>query len=367
MCSLGTRPKTGCYTTNMATLILDLHHLSDQELIATTARLAIRERQATVHLIAALMELDARRLYLGAGYSSLFTYCTQVLHLSEHAAYARIEAARVARKFPVMLERLADGSLTLTAVGLLAPHLTSPNHQEVLDDARHKSKREVEELVARLRPQPAVPATIRKLPSPQAAPPLLDGADAGASAATSIVSAPALDPPRPAVVAPLAPERFKVQFTVHRETHDLLRRAQDLLRHSIPNGDPGVIFTRALTLLVAQLESTKCGATSQPRQARATSESRRIPASVKRAVWTRDSGQCAFVGTGGRCTERGFLEFHHVVPYAEGGEAVVDNIELRCRAHNAYEAEQHFGQRVLFSAVQSDPKRSQPLTRSGPS
>ena len=59
-------------------------------------------------------------------------------------------------------------------------------------------------------------------------------------------------------------------------------------------------------------------------------------------MWRRDGGRCAFVGTQGRCTERGFLEFHHVEPYAVGGEAVVQNVELRCRAHNLHEAEQYF-------------------------
>ncbi len=90
-----------------------------------------------------------------------------MLHLSEHAAYLRgIEAARSARRYPKILDRLADGSLHLTAVSLLGPHLTAANHLEVLDSARHKSKRDVEQLVARLRPQPDVPAVIRKLPAP---------------------------------------------------------------------------------------------------------------------------------------------------------------------------------------------------------
>ena len=65
------------------------------------------------------MEMDARKLYLGEGCSSLFTYCTQVLHFSEHAAYGRIEAARAARRFPAILDGLVDGRLTLTAIGLL--------------------------------------------------------------------------------------------------------------------------------------------------------------------------------------------------------------------------------------------------------
>ena len=88
-----------------------------------------REREATARLIALLAEVDERRLYLGEGCSSLFTYCTQALHLSEHAAYGRIEAARAARRFPVVLDLLSEASLTLTSVTLLAPHLTPTNHR----------------------------------------------------------------------------------------------------------------------------------------------------------------------------------------------------------------------------------------------
>ena len=90
------------------------------------------------------MELDVRRLYLGEGYSSLFAYCTQVLHLAEGAAYNRIEAARAARRFPAIVTALEEGTVTLTAVRLLAPHLTEDNHRDVLASARHKGKREVE-------------------------------------------------------------------------------------------------------------------------------------------------------------------------------------------------------------------------------
>ena len=148
---------------------------------------------------------------------------------------------------------------------------------------------------------------------------------------------------RPAV-SPLSADHYKVQLTISRDTHDKLRRAQDLLRHTIPTGDVATVIDRALTLLVADLERRRCAATQVPRTTTAAGASgRHIPATVKRQVWQRDQGRCAFVGTSGRCRETGFLEFHHVQPYAEGGPASVDNIQLRCRAHNLYEASLFFG------------------------
>jgi hypothetical protein len=140
-----------------------------------------------------------------------------------------------------------------------------------------------------------------------------------------------------------------VQFTVSRDTHDKLRLAQDLLRHVIPNGDPAAIFDRALAMLITELSKSKFAATDRPRSAGHTArwDSRRVPAAVKREVWKRDGGQCAFRGERGRCAETGYLEFHHVVAYAKGGATTAGNLELRCRAHNLYEAEQEFGAHAM--------------------
>ena len=252
----------------MTPAILSVDHMSDQELLRLIERAAASERRATVHLITLLMELDARKLYLAEGCSSLFTYCRQVLHLSEHAAYGRIEAARAARRFPLILERLAEGTINLTAIGLMAPHLTPANHLELLDAARHKSKREIEELVARLRPRPDVPTAVRRLP--QRAAETSRSEQATLNACQPDAALPAAAQPKGAVkpapkIEPLAPERYKIQFTVSRETYEQLRRAQDLMRHTIPDGDPAAIFERALALLVGELEKTKLAATDRPR------------------------------------------------------------------------------------------------------
>ena len=343
--------------------------LSDQDLIARVKALARHEREVTVALIAHLAVFDDRRLYLGEGCGSLFSYCTQVLHLSEHAAYGRIETARAARRFPVILELLADGSVTITTVGLLSPHLTPANHRGLLESARHRSKRQVEDLVAQLRPLPPIPSIIRRLPlrrhrssraeTVEATDPTTGlhpstgaGPDDGSNGSSQSDAGRCRFPtrPDPAVVAPLGLQRYRVQFTARSETCDKLRLAQDLLRHQLPDGDLGEIVDRAVTLLIETLAKEKFAAAARPRtrlqgeNGGQTSGSRHIPAEVKRTVWRRDGGRCAFVAHNGRrCNERGFLEFHHVEPFSAGGEATSDNIQLRCRAHNRYEAVLHLG------------------------
>jgi hypothetical protein len=194
-------------------------HLSDDELLATVKCLAMSERRATAALLRSLIELDVRRLYLGEGYSSLFTYRTQALHLAEGAAYNRIEAARAAQRFPSILTALEDGAVTLTTVRLVAPHLTMANHKDVLARARHKGKREVEALVASLRPLPSVPSTIRK-PEPRQV--FLDTKPVVLASTTATPGPPvmtsAIRMASRAMETPLAPERYKCRsrFRVRR-------------------------------------------------------------------------------------------------------------------------------------------------------
>jgi 5-methylcytosine-specific restriction endonuclease McrA len=331
----------------MSTAMLAAARLSDRELLDATARASALERRTTADLLALLAELDSRKLYLGEGCSSLFAYCTQVLHLSEPAAYSRITATRVARRFPTVLARLADGDLTLTSISLLAAHLTDENADALLDAARHASKREVERLVACLCAQPDVPTSVRRLPSVETSPapdpaPFLSEAPLESSPAHVATRSPRRD-----TVAPLGVDRYLLRVTIDAHTQAKLDRARDLLRHTIPTGDLAKVLDRALTALIEQLERRKVGHRSRPARTRARvarPRGRHIPAAVRREVWARDSSRCTFIGPHGRCSETGFLEFHHRVPYAHGGASDAANLELRCRAHNAYEAARVFGE-----------------------
>ena len=119
-------------------------------------------------LVAHIAEVDARRLFSREAAPSMFRFCLDVLHLSEAQAYRRITAARLSRRFPALLTMLEDGRLHLCGIAVIAKHLTEANCEEVLARATHKSKRELEELVAELAPKPDVPPTIRKKPQPKA-------------------------------------------------------------------------------------------------------------------------------------------------------------------------------------------------------
>jgi len=58
------------------------------------------------------------------------------------------------------------------------------------------------------------------------------------------------------------------------------------MRQTNPNGDLAVMFDRALSLLLEDLEKRKVAATDDPRDPRPVAhESRHIAAVVKRQVW----------------------------------------------------------------------------------
>ena len=339
--------------------------LSDHDLLDRLAALARKEREASAELVAHLAVLDARpSLYAAQGYGSLFAYCTEALGLSEDAACNRITVAKTCRRLPAILESLVSGAMSLTSIRLLHQHLTTENCDAVLAKASGRSRREIEALVAELAPRPDVPTSVRKLPIPVPSPPSspmrTTAADEGTKTIATIDIPPEAAPAPPTARRPIientSPERYRVQFTIGKESHERLRRLQALLRREIPDGDAGVIVERALALLLEKVESAQVEAAKNPRPSppirpgtdrAASSQSREVPRHDKRVVWQHDRGQCAFVGPNGhRCTERAFLEFHHVQPYALGGPTTAENLSLRCRRHNQYEAELVFGPRV---------------------
>jgi hypothetical protein len=350
----------------------------DDELLRRLAALLRQTRRTEADLVAHIGEVDSRRLYAREASPSMFAYCTERLHLSEAEAYLRIAAARASREHPALLTMLADGRLHLTAIAKLAPHLTSENRESLLERATHKTKREIEELVAAVTPRPDVPDLVRRLPERRRtapataafAPELRLDAVVSSRAAPRPDGVASSEPERhpartlpdtelrldgveePGTVQPLAPGRYRVQFTASAELRDKLERLRALMRGSVHDDDLAAVVEAAVTEKLERLEARRFGRTKSPRKrisgSPTTPGSRHIPAAVRRAVHERDGGRCRFVDEEGRrCSARDGLEFHHRHPFGLGGDHSPDGLSLVCRTHNQHLAEADYGRRAM--------------------
>ena len=312
--------------------------LSDDELLRRLTELLKRTRRAEADLVAHIGEVDARRLYAREASPSMFAYCIEVLHLSEAEAYLRITAARAGRQHPLILDMLRDGLLHLSGIAKLAPHLTPDGADSLLRRSSGKTKRQIEELLSEIAPRRDAPGVMRKLPTraaepgPEARPhpdpqlcsdPIVAPAPqlGPGGVASSVTSGPA------PVIQPLAPSRYKVQFTVGSSLLEKLKQLQALM----PHDDLAAVIEKAVTEKLDRLKAKRFGTSTAPRERRVDSAptSRYIPAAVRRAVAERDGRQCSYRDEQGRrCSERHRLEFHHRVPYGVGGDRGVNNIAL---------------------------------------
>jgi 5-methylcytosine-specific restriction endonuclease McrA len=301
-----------------------LGDVSDDALLTNLKRFVAGSNQLTAIVLAHLAEVDARGAYRLWACPSLQAYCEYELRLSEDEAQRRCRAARVARQFPLLFEMLAEGSIHLTGILLLAPCLTAENHTHLLACARYRRKREIERLVAEIAPRPDVPARIEPLgsgsvPGAHSGSPSTWGAWAERRAVRELTpgdgptAAPSAPPEWVATLAPAAmsdalpasapaastaspPDtlnlvgspytsgpagtavshgsaparngmRYKVQFTADQAYVDLLEQARDLLSHQIPNRDLARVQQLALEALVEKLSRRKYAATNRPRRA----------------------------------------------------------------------------------------------------
>lgn len=364
--------------------------LDNDTLIRTLLDLARSERDATAELLTYLVEVERRRLYADQGFASMFAFCCEALHMSEPNAYVRIHAARCCRRFPAVLQMLRQGELHLCAIRLLGPHLRDDNYEALCVAARHKSKRQVEQLVKDLSPLPDAKDAIRRLPPPREATPAQQPPARPEPVATNemaptnepttankpaapkerpaangpaTANEPASPPATPSTVGnvihpqPLGQSRYKVQFTANEQLRAKIERAKDLLRNKNPTGDLAVLFEAAVDQLIQAESKRQHGATDAPRSpthkpAEATKPSRYVPNHVKREVVERDGGQCTFISPDGRrCDERGGLQYHHDIPFAKGGPTTTANIRLLCSTHNALLARRDYGDDVVQERI----------------
>jgi hypothetical protein len=370
---------------------------SDDALLHELHVIVGSHRRVTAELILHLGEVDARRLHVDKGFSSLFSYCVAELRFSEDEACRRIEAARLARRFPAIYPLLETGAVSLTVLGLLKSHLTDENARELLTGVSGSSGRQAKEWLAARFPQPDVPSSIRKqamrpqlaaaavspTDSVQVAAAAVSPTDSVPNGANLILRAARLEPAPPraqpapttptraqaaappaptrARVEPLSQDRFLVKFTASRAMRDKLELARDLMRHRNPEGEIAVVLELAVDLLIADLEKKKQGRTSRPQQRPRPAKDTQVTHATRREVVERDGWRCSFLAEDGRrCHARGFLEFDHETPKGLGGSSQAKNLRLLCRAHNRWAAEHAYGKAHVERAI-SASRSSSPL------
>src|SRR5262245_32711546 len=271
--------------------LIPVSRLSNEQLIQELELSVAQDYPHTARQVALIAEVERRRLYAPAGYSSMFVYCVGRLHLSDDAAYKRIQVARFARRHPRVLAALAEGRVHLTGLNLLAAHckgLEPVVVDELLTAATHRTKKQIELLLAERFPRADVKAQVRAISPMQ---PLPSGsveetpkvpqtiANSESQLAPAQVGGPAILGHTPPVsmsqsaderarVAPLSPRRYGVQFTLDQAGHDLLQQVQDLLGHEVSRGDLAEVFVRALGVYAAMLQKKKHAATENPRAPR---------------------------------------------------------------------------------------------------
>ena len=309
--------------------------LSDHALLARVQELVRCERQVTAELVAHLAEVDARQLYLEQACSSLFSYATQRLGMSEPAAYKRITVARLAGRLPVVLDRLATGRLHLSGLTALAPHLTEENASELIEAACGRTLREVEKLLAERFPKATVPDSVRKLPKPREPMPEPGKTAAASEAERPEPAAVAFQPEgaEPAAVAsqpegaehpflprvasaaagrdaraecaPLGADRYKIGFTASAALKEKLEAARALVSHSLPDASLADIVERALDALLER-ERARRFAIRQRRHAKELVASRRegAPSGQRRTQTRRAASPSSDTASPSSDTER---------------------------------------------------------------
>jgi hypothetical protein len=355
-------------------LLRPLAELSSDELWRGVRSITLQIRDLTAKQVAFLAEVERRRLWEDYACSSLYDFCRRRLKMSDDGAYRRKTAAQLALRFPVVLEKLEDGGLSLSALGMLRAYLTQENHLELIEAACDKSKRQIESLIAERFPRTDIPSRMYEAPPGSSAPLLAD-----TSRHPSGGEAPPACNDR-TILQALSPGRHRIEFTGSADLRAKLEYLRDLMRHSNPKGDLAIIIERGVDLLIPNVERERFGKTNRPRKTSSKNpldqiaRGEKIPAPVRREVAERDGYQCSFESADGwRCPARSFLQFDHVIPRARNGENTVGNVCLKCGVHNRHAAKKVFGRDYIEKKIAaskdrvrlSSPSPAKPLQSNG--
>lgn len=303
--------------------MISLSKLKDTELLSRTKDLARREREITIEIVQHLREVERRKLYADLKYGSLFDYAVKELRYSASAAYRRIQMMRLVKEIPEAEAKVQSGALNLSSVCQAQNFFREVKRTEpqrvisvsekkaILEKLENKSAREAEKVLLEMSPRSALPKDH---------------------------------------VRQVTPEHVELRLVVDSKLEGKLKEIRALLGQRGASMTLGDLMAEMAALSLERLEEKKFGrrriqaeraetqakvALHGHRSANSTSDvgsnfhaSRYISNATKRTVWLAAGGRC------GRCGSQHRLQYDHIQPYALGGSAGANNIQLLCRGCN---------------------------------
>jgi len=308
--------------------------LSDEELIAELQRECADVDRKDANIVRLLVDVEDRSLHLLEGCSSVFDFCINRIGMSEGAAFLRMTASRLVRRFPTLLGYLERREINMSVLAVLRDHLTAENLEATIEATRGKSKLQVKELLAAKSPGCVKPSSLRKLPT--------------------IKTANDIAPVAPRHIEPVTDSRYRLGLTVTREQRDEVLYVRDLMMHRIPSGDLTELVMDGVRRIRRDVEREVFGGSSPRKGPVPGTRARKlaplaktlgkVPRHVRREVFGRDGHRCTFKSAKGhRCPATAFLELDHIVPVARGGTDDPSNLRVRCYAHNKLYAQLVYG------------------------
>ena len=306
---------------------------SDQELIQNLNLCALNEKKYLALFIAYLAEVRKRELHFKLGYKSLMEYCQEVLKLDQGQVWVRSQTAGMALDYPLVLELIAQGELTLTSASLIAPVINQDNADEIFERCRGKSKREVEEVLVCYQPKaelkPSIKPAQRDLFS-----------KVGAVSQEIVTSSPVITQQlKKAEIKPVNENRFNFKFSASASLKKKIEQLAQLLNLD-PVGDLERVLEFATEVAIKEKTEKQI---KEKKGAKPKVIKRKPPQAVKRLVFKRAGYQCEQKGPDGRrCTAKYNLQIDHIRPWALNGDHSLLNLRILCKAHNLYKSRRDF-------------------------
>ena len=319
---------------------MNFKHLTDEVLEAETIDNVRHIKRCEIKLLYQLAEIERRRLYCKRG-PTLFIYCTKSLGLPNACAQMRIDTMRAMKIFPQIEEKLVDGTLNMSNIARIEKFVrnekrigkiySKEDRMSLLTNAEHKTTREVILNLVAISPKSA-PREKRRL--------------------LSVSETEILTVVQNSTLADM--DQLKALWSHKNPSMSDAELITLMTTECLKKADPAQKFSRKISLRAHEVPKTKTKTNTKAKakvNTKAGENTRYIPADVKKSVWLRDKNKCTFPG----CESTHLLQYDHIIPFSMGGPTSVENLRLRCHAHNQQAAIDTFGKRKMEQYMNKKP------------